>query len=75
MLNADGRTTSLSTQTKLVEIKPGYSPSSVIKYSGEGHESVHRVTTDLICIISEIPDKKYERVNNDLVYHTQVTLA
>jgi DnaJ family protein B protein 4 len=74
-LNLDGRTTSLKKNYKLLQIKPGFGSHTKIEFKGEGHESINRKTSNLIFQIFELNHSKYIRNGQDLIYHTDISLA
>lgn len=74
-LNYDTRTTSLKETTLKVEILPGYSKDTMIKYPLKGNEAPGRKNSDLIVKIKEVPHENFKRVNkNDLLYTHKITL-
>ena len=75
MLNLDGRTTSWREESRLLEIRPGYSSESKIVFPGEGHDYVNRVTSDLIFKIVELPHEVYQRKGNNLIYNLAIPLS
>ena len=74
-LNYDTRTTSLKETSVKVEILPGYSKDTELKYPLKGHEYPGRKNSDLIIKINEIPHQTFKRVNkNDLLYTHKISL-
>ena len=74
-LNYDTRTTSLKEASVKVEILPGYSKDTELKYPSKGNESPGRKNSDLIIKIVEIPHQTFKRVNkNDLLYMHKISL-
>ena len=74
-LNYDTRTTSLKETSVKVEILPGYSKDTELKYPLKGHEYPGRKNSDLIIKIKEIPHQTFKRVNkNDLLYTHKISL-
>ena len=74
-LNYDTRTTSLKETCVKVEILPGYSKDTELKYPLKGNESPGRKNSDLIIKIKEIPHQTFKRVNkNDLLYMHKISL-
>ena len=74
-LNYDTRTTSLKETCVKVEILPGYSKDTELKYPLKGNESPGRKNSDLIVKIKEIPHQTFKRVNkNDLLYMHKISL-
>ena len=74
-LNSDGRTTSMKLCTKTINIKPGYSAKTKLRFPGEGHQTVHGTVSDLIFCIEELPQLCYKRLGDDLIYTQWITLA
>jgi len=74
-LNYDSRTTNLKEATEKVEILPGYSKDTEIKFKYKGHEGSGKENSDLIVKIVEIPHTNFRRVNkNDLLYTHKISL-
>ena len=74
-LNYDTRTTSFKETSVKVEILPGYSKDTELKYPLKGNEYPGRKNSDLIIKIKEIPHKTFKRVNkNDLLYTHKISL-
>ena len=74
-LNYDTRTTSLKETSVKIEILPGYSKNTELKYPLKGNEYPGRKNSDLIIKIKEIPHQTFKRVNkNDLLYTHKISL-
>ena len=74
-LNYDTRTTSLKETSVKIEILPGYSKNTELKYPCKGNESPGKKNSDLIVKIKEIPHQTFKRVNkNDLLYTHKISL-
>ena len=74
-LNYDTRTTSSKETSIKVEILPGYSKDTELKYPLKGNEYPGRKNSDLIIKIKEIPHQTFKRVNkNDLLYTHKISL-
>ena len=73
-LELDGNTIQSIAQEKKVEIKAGFGKNTVLRFAGEGNESVGRVTTDLVVKFEELPHENYRRNGNDLIYTHKISL-
>ena len=75
-LNYDGRTSNEKNVEIKVEIFPGYSKETTLKFPYQGNESPGQISSDLIINLKEIPHEKYRRVNkNDLLYIHDIKLS
>ena len=58
-----------------MEILPGYSKDTELRYPLKGNESPGKKNSDLIVKIKEIPHQNFKRVNkNDLLYIHKISL-
>ena len=74
-LNYDQRTFNLKDARIKVEIFPGYSKETVLKFLYQGNEAPGQISSDLIIDLKEIPHEKYWRVNkDDLLYIHDISL-
>jgi len=62
------------TKTLEVEIKPGYTTGTSIKYEGEGDEKQGYIPGDIIFILQEQTHKLFRRDKDDLHYTANITL-
>jgi len=75
-LNYDQRTFNLKDAKIKVEIFPGYSKETVLKFPYQGNEAPGQISSDLIIHLKEIPHEKYRRVNkDDLLYIHDISLS
>lgn len=75
VLNQDGRTTSVISESKLLHIKPGYKNGNVIQFDKEGHQTVHGTVSDLYFKIVELAHPKYQLQKGNLIYNHNLSLA
>lgn len=59
---------------KEIEIKPGFKDGQEIRFVGEGHDAVGKVSSDLVIKIHQTPDPDFKRVGNNLIYTKHITL-
>ena len=57
-----------------MEIKPGYSKDTVLRYKEEGNETIERKKSDLIFKITENPHPNYSRNGLNLIYTATISL-
>ena len=65
----------MTTCTKTINIKPGYSSKTKLPFPGEGHQTVHGTVSDLIFCIEELPHLAFKRNGDDLIFTHWTTLA
>ena len=58
----------------MLEIRPGFGARTPIVLRGEGHDSVERVSSNLVFKIVEEKHGQYERKGNDLIYVMEISL-
>ena len=75
ILGIDQRLTNPKNCKKTIEIKPGYTAKTVLKFKNEGHESPIYPNSDLIIHIASKPHPNYECKGNDLIYTHRTTLS
>lgn len=75
VLNGDGQTTRNISETKKIEIRPGYSSKTVLTFKGQGNEGVGLPNSDLTFKIRELSHDQFKRRENDLVYTAKIKLA
>lgn len=72
--NLDKITTSEVTTTFSISVKPGWVDGHTIKFPGEADEGPGMIPTDVIYTLKTLPDKKFRREGDNLVYVMRVTL-
>jgi DnaJ homolog subfamily B member 4 len=76
-LTGDGKSTEIREETFQVEVKPGYSEETVIKFPTRGHQ-MHGCQVSALIVRFELEgesDTSYRRNGDDLVYTHQMGLA
>ena len=61
--------------SKTINIKPGYHEDSVLIFPGEGHQTVHGVTSDLLFDVYELPHPCFTRKGDNLIYTHILSLS
>jgi DnaJ family protein B protein 4 len=56
-------------------VKAGYSSKTVLRFAGEGHQTVHGAVSNLLFKIEELPHPNYFRQGDNLVYTHRLSLA
>lgn len=74
VLKDDKMSTATVTEIKTIEIKKGYSKETKVIFYGEGNESPIFPSTQLTFQIVEIPDHRFRRSGNDLIYTVKIPL-
>ena len=75
ILRKDGKTTKDVEESKRIEIKPGYSNKTSLRYPKLGHEEFTKTTTALIINFEQIPEPNIKRIGNDLTQIVEISLA
>jgi len=57
-----------------IEIKPGYSEETVLRFKQKGNESFHAVTSDLVVKFKQEFDSNWSRNGHDLAYKATINL-
>lgn len=68
------KVSTLFKRTKQVEVKPGYSESTVLVFRGEGNQAYDQPTSNLVIKFKQTEHKSVTRVGDDLVMRVPVTL-
>jgi DnaJ-class molecular chaperone len=58
----------------MLEIKSGFNSSTQLIFENEGHEFLNRKKSKLIFNIIEISQPNFIRIDNDLIYNTDIAL-
>lgn len=75
VLAKDGQSTMNKFERKTIEVKPGYSESTEIRFPEEGNCAPGLKNSDLVVKIKQIPHKKFQRKDNDLIYKAKISLV
>ena len=70
----DGRTLKPHKEDMTIEVKPGYSESTVLTFLGKGNEAEGHKTSSLIVKISQAGHESYRRKDNDLIFTHKISL-
>ena len=70
----DGKTTREAREEVTVEVKPGYSESTVLTFANKGNEAQGHKPSKLVIKFTLAPHESYRRKNNDLIYTHQISL-
>lgn len=70
----DGKTTRETREEVNVEVKPGYSEKTVLKFANKGNEAEGHKASSLIIKFVQTPSDTYRRKNNDLIYTHKISL-
>jgi DnaJ-class molecular chaperone len=63
-------------ESRLVEIRPGYSGSTKLTVERAGNESPgDGVCSNLVLKIKELEHPKFKRIGDDLIYTAEITLS
>ena len=75
-LLGDGVTLESEDKTMVIEVKPDYNTSTVLRFAGKGHQKHAEETSDLVVRFSqEKSETNFSRVGNDLIYNASMSLA
>ena len=74
VLQHDGRTVKSSKEEMNVEVKPGFSDQTVLKFPSKGNEAHAQKASGLIVKFKQASHENYRRKDNDLIYTQKVTL-
>lgn len=70
-----GNKTVLQDETIDIDIRKGHTKDMPILYKGYANEYPNKITGDLIIIISDEPNNKFKRVDNNLIYNMDIKLV
>ena len=74
-LLGDERTVENEIVRKEIEIKPGMSAGTTLRFPGEGNSPSDKLTGDLIINIKQAVNDSYRREGNDLIYRHNISLV
>uniref|UniRef100_A0A3B4A6R3 J domain-containing protein n=1 Tax=Periophthalmus magnuspinnatus TaxID=409849 RepID=A0A3B4A6R3_9GOBI len=81
VMNNDGCTSSIRDKILTVTVKPGWKEGTRITFPEEGDQvRIHiilgpnNIAADIVFIVQQKPHPVFERIDNDLIYHAQVSL-
>ena len=58
-----------------IEVKPGYSEETVLRFPKRGHEAFGAHQSDLVIKFSQIEQEGYSRQGDNIIYHHTCDLA
>ncbi|XP_033834572.1 dnaJ homolog subfamily B member 13 isoform X1 [Periophthalmus magnuspinnatus] len=74
VMNIDGCTSSIRDKILTVTVKPGWKEGTRITFPEEGDQGPNNIAADIVFIVQQKPHPVFERIDNDLIYHAQVSL-
>uniref|UniRef100_A0A3B4A549 J domain-containing protein n=1 Tax=Periophthalmus magnuspinnatus TaxID=409849 RepID=A0A3B4A549_9GOBI len=74
VMNNDGCTSSIRDKILTVTVKPGWKEGTRITFPEEGDQGPNNIAADIVFIVQQKPHPVFERIDNDLIYHAQVSL-
>ncbi|CAL1573716.1 unnamed protein product [Knipowitschia caucasica] len=74
VMNDNDCTSSIRDKIFTVTVKPGWKEGTRITFPSEGDQGPNNIAADMVFIVRQKPHERFERINNDLIYHTQVSL-
>lgn len=74
LLTHDGKTTKSNKEEMHVEVKPGFSESTVLSYPSKGSEAHSHRPSKLVVKFKQLPHENYKRNGNDLIYTHKISL-
>lgn len=74
VMNDDGCTSSIRDKILTVAVKPGWKEGTRITFPKEGDQGPNNIAADIVFIVQQKPHPLFERQENDLIYHAQISL-
>merc|ERR1711981_929645 len=75
ILKDNARTTETEKIEQQVEVKPGFSAKTELRFKGQGHQMAGYDASDLVIKFTECADDTFKRIGNDLVLKHKISLA
>jgi len=74
-LHADGNSEFVFKTRKEIQVKPGMSDGTVLRFKGEGNQDFGKHMGDLVICLKQKEHAKFMRKGNDLIYRHEINLA
>lgn len=74
VMNDNGCTSSIRDKILTVTVKPGWKEGTRIMFPKEGDQGPNNIAADIVFIVRQKPHPVFERQDDDLVYHVQISL-
>ena len=71
----DAKTLKTERKVHQVEVKPGFSESTVLSFKALGHEQAGHPAADLIIKVKQIDHPEYKRIGDDLLLTKKICLT
>ena len=74
ILTHDGKTVISRREELNVEVKPGFSETTIVSYPSKGNEAAGHKPSKLVIKFKQTPHPNYRRKDTDLIYTHSITL-
>uniref|UniRef100_A0A8C6U566 DnaJ heat shock protein family (Hsp40) member B13 n=1 Tax=Neogobius melanostomus TaxID=47308 RepID=A0A8C6U566_9GOBI len=74
VMNDNGCTSSIRDKILTVIVKPGWKEGTRITFPKAGDQSPNNIAADMVFIMRQKPHPRFERQDNDLIYHKRISL-
>jgi len=74
VIQHDAKTTRLTADKQIVEVKSGFSTETSLTFKGKGHQEVGHEASNLVVKFAQKEHEKYRRIGDDLILTEKITL-